>query len=298
MYFLSDGDPDTNGCADEQAEDHPGALSPSPLLPSPYGGPRTSTVHPSDDWLDSPSLSATVHNALCLPDTVPADPQPSFVRPPDPHMSLPDPSQFPDPYPFRPPHHRLPSVPALSSTSSSTRSSAYTSSASGFASGDYGLVHVASGDDEESTVGVGITSDAVVQLLAKDPAVSSSARGIQSRAPVDQSRWSESFSNERSPSSFVGNSSAGNVQENPPKLQQKPSYDMGWVDERDEVGMSEDETDDDNTLDDDEDEEKEEERTSAAVIAEEGRGLIVQGDNVPITQLQVPPGRYSSPAGD
>ncbi|KAG6900152.1 hypothetical protein C0993_002081 [Termitomyces sp. T159_Od127] len=276
--------------SDEQAGDHPGALAPSPLLHSPYGGPRSPTLQPSDDWLDSPSLTATVHNALCSSDSAPADSQLSFVRHPDPHMPLPDPSQFPDPYPFRPPHHRLPSVPALSSTSSSTRSSAYTSSASGLTSGDYAHVHVASGDDDESTVGVGITSDAVVQLLAKDPAVTSSARGIHSRTPVDQSRWSESYSNERSSSSFVSNSNPGNVPENRPRLQQKPSYDMGWVDERDEVGMSEEETDDDNTLDDDEDEEKEEERTSAVVIAEEGRGLIVQGDNVPITQLQVPPG--------
>ncbi|KAG6897339.1 hypothetical protein C0992_002397 [Termitomyces sp. T32_za158] len=273
----------------EQAEDRPGTLPPSPLLHGPYGGPRSLTLPPSDDWLDSPSLTATVHNALCFPDSASPDSQPSFVRSTDPHMSLPDPSQFPDPYPSSPPHHRFPSVPALSSTSSSTRSSAYNSSASGLL-GDYSHVHVASGDDDESTVGVGITSDAVVQLLTKDPAVSSSARGIQSRAPVDQSRWSESYSNERSSSSVVGNSNAGNVPENPPRLQQKPSYDMGWVDERGEVGMSEEETDDDNTLDDDEDEETEEERTSAVVIAEEGRGLIVQGDNVPITQLQVPPG--------
>ncbi|KNZ73490.1 Rac guanine nucleotide exchange factor B [Termitomyces sp. J132] len=206
-------------------------------------------------------------------------------------MSLPDPSQFPDPYPFRPPHHHLPSVPALSSTSSSsTRSSAYTSSAGGFASSDYGHANVASADDE-STVGVGITSDAIVQLLAKDSSVSASPRGIQSRTTVDQSRWSESYSNEKSQSSSAGNNNAGSVPENPrPTLQQKPSYDMGWVDERDEVGMSEEETDDDHPLDDDEQDEEKEEGTSAVVIAEEGRGLIVQGDNVPITQLQVPPG--------
>jgi hypothetical protein len=71
---------------------------------------------------------------------------------------------------------------------------------------------------------------------------------------------------------------------------------MGWqtVDEKDEVAMSEEETDDDHHLDDeDEDEQKEEERTSAAVIAEEGRGLIVHGDNVPIVQLHVQPGKSS-----
>ena len=40
------------------------------------------------------------------------------------------------------------------------------------------------------------------------------------------------------------------------------------------------------------DEEKEEERTSAVVIAEEGRGLIVRGDGIPVVQLQVHPGKF------
>ncbi|KAJ3564254.1 hypothetical protein NP233_g8417 [Leucocoprinus birnbaumii] len=79
----------------------------------------------------------------------------------------------------------------------------------------------------------------------------------------------------------------------PPNLKEKPSYDMGWiVDEKDEVGLSGDETDDDQPLVDDHDptlDEADEERTSAAVIADEGRGLIVQADNTPIVQLQVQP---------
>ena len=56
--------------------------------------------------------------------------------------------------------------------------------------------------------------------------------------------------------------------------------------------MSEEETDDDPVLGEDayDDEDNEEERTSAIVIAEEGRGLIVNGDGLPITQLQVQPG--------
>ncbi|GLB36339.1 putative rhoGEF domain containing protein [Lyophyllum shimeji] len=284
----------------EYLREHPSAaLPPSPLSPSSYGRPRAPTPSASDDhWpsSDSPSLTSAALTTLYTADSPVSDAHPSptaFARPPKPAMPLPDPSQFPDPYPFRPPHHHLNSLPALSSAgSSSTRSSAYTSSGSALASGDYGHIHVASGDDE--AVGVGITSDAVVQLLANDPHASSSARGLQSRAPVDQSRWSESYpTSARSRSSSVGNNSSGPVQENAaPKLQQKPSYDMGWqpVDERDEVGMSEEETDDDNPLDDDEEEEKEEERTSAVVVAEEGRGLIVHGDNVPIVQLQVPPG--------
>jgi hypothetical protein len=209
-------------------------------------------------------------------------------------MPLPDPSHFPDPYPFRPPHHHLTStLPALSSagsSSASTRSSAYTSSGSALASGDYGHVHVVSGEDE-SNVGVGITSDDVVQLLESDNQASSASLGLHSRAPIDQTRWSESYSGSvRSRSSSVGN---GSVYENAgPKLREKPSYDMGWqtVDERDEVGVSDQETDEDHVLVEDDEEEKEEERTSAVVIAEEGRGLIVHGDGLPIVQLQVHPG--------
>ncbi|KAF8078424.1 hypothetical protein FPV67DRAFT_1404178 [Lyophyllum atratum] len=285
----------------EYLREHPSAaLPPSPLSPSSYGRPRAPTPSASDDhWSpssDSHSLSTTALTSLYSIDSPLSDAHPSptsFARPPKPPMPLPDPSQFPDPYPFRPPHYHLNSLPALSSAgSSSTRSSAYTSSGSALASGDYGHVHVASGDDD--SLGVGITSDAVVRLLANDPNSSSSARGIQSRAPVDQSRWSETYSaSVRSRSSSIGNINPGIAQENaPPKLQQKPSYDMGWqaVDERDETGMSEEETDDDHPLDDEEEEEKEEERTSAVVIAEEGRGLIVHGDSVPIVQLNVPPG--------
>jgi len=67
---------------------------------------------------------------------------------------------------------------------------------------------------------------------------------------------------------------------------------MGWqtVDERDEVGLTSDEETDDLGEEDDEVDDKEEERTSAAVVAEEGRGLIVKGDGVPIVQLRVEPG--------
>jgi hypothetical protein len=214
----------------------------------------------------------------------------SFARPPK--SMLPDPSQFPDPYPFRPPHHHLTStLPALSSagsSSASTRSSAYTSSGSALASGDYGHVHVAG--EDESSVGVGITSDDVVQLLESDNHISSSSLGMHSRAPIDQIRWSESYSGSiRSRSSSLGN--GGAYDNGGPKLREKLSYDMGWqtVDERDEVGVSEEETDDDQALVEEEGE-HEEERTSAVVVAEEGRGLIVQGDALPIVQLVVHPG--------
>ena len=59
--------------------------------------------------------------------------------------------------------------------------------------------------------------------------------------------------------------------------------------------MSEDETDDEHGLDslEADSDGKHEERTAAAVVADEGRGLIVQGDNIPIVQLQVPSGTPS-----
>ncbi|KAJ7597234.1 hypothetical protein C8J56DRAFT_919557 [Mycena floridula] len=212
-------------------------------------------------------------------------------------MHLPDPSQFPDPYPFRPPHHHLISMPGLSSaesSSASTRSSAYASS-SAIMSGDYGHVHVVSGDDEGlagAGIATGITTDAVVQLLARDAL--SSGPGMHSRAPIDHSRWSESYSaGVRSRSSSMGNSISNQSHDPmPPRLHEKQSYDMGWqaVDERDEVGLSEEETDDDNVVDDYDNDDAEEERTTAVVLAEEGRGLIVHGEGLSINQLQVLPG--------
>jgi hypothetical protein len=58
--------------------------------------------------------------------------------------------------------------------------------------------------------------------------------------------------------------------------------------------MSEEETDDEHglgdTVNDTDLEGKDEERTFAAVVAEEGRGLIVQGDSVPTIQVQIQPG--------
>ncbi|KAK0456257.1 hypothetical protein EV421DRAFT_1895502 [Armillaria borealis] len=207
-------------------------------------------------------------------------------------LFLPDPSQFPDPYPFRPPHHHFVSPPpGLSDSSSSTRSSGYTSSGSALLSGDF--VHVASGDDESAAGRM--MSDSVVQLLSSDTILSAASPGMHPRVPVvpveRSTRWSEgSF---RSRSSSVGNNTSFHSHDHfVPRLHEKPSYDMGWhtVDERDEMGMSEEDTDDDQALDDEYDEDDKEERTSAAVIADEGRGLIVHGDNVPLAQLSVQPG--------
>lgn len=198
---------------------------------------------------------------------------------------------LPDPYPFRPPHHLHPSPPALSSAgSSSTRSSAYTSSGSALTSLDYTLIHTSSREDDSS---IALTPEALSHILAKDDQPPPPTRF---RPHLDQGRWSESYSSSiRSRSSSLGNNSSGHGHEpSPPNLKEKPSYDMGWiVDEKDEVGLSEEETDDDQPLVDDHDavlDEAEEERTSAAVIADEGRGLIIQADSTPVVQLQVQPG--------
>jgi hypothetical protein len=155
---------------------------------------------------------------------------------------------------------------------------------------DYSHVHVASGEDDQQ-VGVGITSDDVVQLLEQDASPSSIS---SSRAPVDRNLWTRSYSGSiHSRSSSVADSRGNSLALS---LSSKPSFDAGWrpLDERDEAGLtSEDETDEDPGIDEvDEDEYREQEElpTSAMVIAEEGRGVIVRADNVPIVQLQAQPG--------
>ena len=212
--------------------------------------------------------------------------------------SLPDPSHFPEPKPNR----RQPRLQPVNSTltlssgdssSTSTRSSAYTGSAK---SGDYGHVHVALGDDESGKgVGVGITTDDVVQLLSKDAGVPQPTAG---RTPVDQTRWSDFYRDGvRSRSSSLANSSKPDSMHEKvisPQLRSSPSFDLAWQqpDERDEAGLGSDEdTDEDPSFDDDEDEEDTaEEPTSAVVMAEEGRGVIVRGDDTPIVRLHVSPG--------
>ncbi|KAK7064461.1 DH domain-containing protein [Favolaschia claudopus] len=201
----------------------------------------------------------------------------SFARPPK--HALPDPNQFPDPYPYRQQQSLSSTPPALSSSSSgSTRSSAYTSGGSGGSAlvADLSHVRVASNDNDEDGR---ITSDSVSQLMEKEP------------RSHERSRWSEASI--RSRSSSVGTSS--NDHHMSPRLQQKKSYDMGWqnsVDERDEFAASEEETDEDHLLlqDDGDELDDDEERTSAALIAEEGRGMIIQGEGVPVTDLNVLPG--------
>ncbi|KAJ7900051.1 hypothetical protein B0H14DRAFT_3080449 [Mycena olivaceomarginata] len=191
------------------------------------------------------------------------DQSPVLCPPSKAQPRLPDPSQFPDPYPYRQQHSLSSTPPALSSSSSgSARSSAYTSGGSGGSAlaADYSHVRVASNDNNDDGR---ITSDSVSQLVERDHRIQ------------EQSRWSEASIRSRSSS-------------------QKKSYDMGWqhsVDERDELAASEEETDEDQILlPEDDDQDDDEERTSAALIADEGRGMIVQGEGLPLPDLLVLPG--------
>ncbi|KAI0078939.1 hypothetical protein K474DRAFT_786929 [Panus rudis PR-1116 ss-1] len=207
---------------------------------------------------------------------------------------FPDPSQFPDPYPARPPRWANgTSTPALSyadSSSASTRSSAYTNSAR---SGDFGHVHVAT-SHEDSDTSMGINSDDVALLMAQDAANTSSIS--QGKNSANASRWTEFLyrTSTRSRSSSSGHVRTDSVQDgDAPALRGTPSFDASWraVDERDECGAtSEEETDYDGLNNDEEDRDDDVLPTSALVVAEEGHGVIVKADNVPIDQIHVSPG--------
>lgn len=245
------------------------ADSPSSTMPS-----SPSTVHPSPVFPRKASDSDFSSSA---------GPSHLFLRPP-PSPIPPDSPQFTDSYTYCAPHQHLvpPPLSSTDSSSASTRSSAYTNFGSGVTSLDYGHVVVANGEDDPS-VGVGITSDDVVQLLGQHSSSSSS------RTPVDApTRWSQLQSGPRSRSSSVADSRANSLALS---SSSKPGSDGDWrvLGEREET--SESETDDDASLDlDDEDGDEEEQPTSAMVIAEEGRGVIVRGEGGSVHNIQAPPG--------
>lgn len=154
-------------------------------------------------------------------------------------------------------------------------------------------MHIASNDDEQA-IGVGITSDDVVHLTNQDSSMSTSTSVSQSRAPIDQTRWSQSYSGSiRSRSSLVRSNSSSGHENSSSSLQQK-TLDLSWqpVDERDEVELISDVDTEDTDLEVEDlpEVEREEERTSAIVIAEEGRGLIVRGDGMAVADLVVQSG--------
>jgi hypothetical protein len=77
----------------------------------------------------------------------------------------------------------------------------------------------------------------------------------------------------------------------PSALRTQQSIDWDVVDERDEFGLG---TDDDETSaddNDDGDDGMEADRTAAIVMAEQGKGLIVRGEGLPVDRLIVHAGR-------
>lgn len=74
-----------------------------------------------------------------------------------------------------------------------------------------------------------------------------------------------------------------------PPLRSQPSYDTSWQRDHDDFGTSDDEYDYGQDQEDEED--LEEEPASAIVVAEEGRGLIVHGENAPVNSLAIPIGK-------
>jgi hypothetical protein len=144
-------------------------------------------------------------------------------------------------------------------------------------------VVVANGEDDPP-VGVGITSDEVVQLLGQHSSSSSS------RTPVDApARWSQLQGGSRT--SSVADSRTNSLALS---SSSRPGSEGDWrvLSEREEVGLtSESETDDDASLNlDDEGGDEEEQPTSAVIIAEEGRGVIVRGEGGSVQNIQAPQG--------
>lgn len=215
---------------------------------------------------------------------------PSFSRSPKGAQPS-DPTLYPDNHR---PRSRLATsnqVPPLTadSTSSSTRSSAaYPNFAILSSVNDqnhHNHVHVVSTDDEQHPA-----------LRPQEEIASHMFPAFKElpQPPADPSqspsRWSVGT---RSRSSSTGQHTTSHQSES---VRNSVTLDMTWgtVDERDELGISEDDTDadDDHLLaqDDENEDMEEEERTAAVVLAEMGTGLIVHGDGVPVQSLQAQPG--------
>ncbi|KZT21653.1 hypothetical protein NEOLEDRAFT_1139056 [Neolentinus lepideus HHB14362 ss-1] len=244
--------------------------------------PHSPIVRPSSFGDDSSFLlDSSAARSYALPTKVPP---------------LPDPSQFPDPYPFRRPNGSLGyGFSSGGSSTASTRSSAYTSGGSALASSDYSHSRIDS-DVDEVNHGVGAGTGEGVHS-ARDLNSSAPSSLSQSHHQYELRPWS-SAGGSRSRSSSVGNGGM-NSQSDQGRIRSEgePSFEGSWypVDERDEFGLtSDEETDDDMGLDVDvdvdEDESREEEPTAAVVVVEQGRGLIVQGEGVAVSSLQVEAG--------
>lgn len=219
-------------------------------------------------------------------------------------VPLPDPSNFPDPYPMHS-HHPIPPLSSAGSSSASTRSSGYTNPGStistGVVSGDYSNVRVAT--DSAAELDFGIVANEVADLLAEDSGISFSSNTYES------TNFPGNFERQRSGTTSDATAlSTFYQQPTTQQLKKQSSYDLSWqhaVRSRSAFsfgGMSEDETDgeqnytegenlgDDDDDDNEDDNDNEEERTRAIILAEAGRGMIVQCEGGSVIGLPVQPG--------
>lgn len=276
-----------------------------PLVPNMSSPFRPTPIQTDSSPLNKTGLGRSASDGEILYDNSPL----SFARPPK-AATLPDPSNFPDPYPrgLVALHHPPTTMPALSSagsSSASTRSSAYTnpgSTISGIAiSGDFSNVRVASGDDVEGLeggIGLGITSDTMVTYSRASNGSSLSSGSRKSHvSPMERVRRSDVTRSRRSPSQSEDIPPLASFERAPERvLRSQPSYDTSWQrdnDDREDFITSEEEFDfgDHQDIDEEEEVEKENDRTAAIVVAEEGRGLIVRGDGVPVSSITIQPGK-------
>ena len=165
-------------------------------------------------------------------------------------------------------------------------------------------------DGEGGDVGVGLTSDDAVHLAhsASMSSIASSSRGKYVGAPVPESaRWSGS-----STGLGMGGGRGLSASMNDLRNQQALSADWDAVDEREEfglttdeetdqegehdfvAGMTEDTDDNDDEDDEDDDDELDADRTAAVFMAEEGLGMIIHGEGLPVDRLVIRPGEIYS----
>lgn len=133
---------------------------------------------------------------------------------------------------------------------------------------NYSHFHIASGNDKEISIAVGITSDNVARVFSGEINML-----FAGKTPINQTCWSEYSASIRLRTTSVGHIKTQALHKNnPPRLSENPSFNMGWepVDERDKAGLTSGNETDDLCKEEETADEKPEEHTSAVVMAEEG----------------------------
>lgn len=172
-------------------------------------------------------------------------------------------------------------------------------------------------DEDDGEVGVGITSDDAVHLAHSTSmsSLSSASRVPKAYVAPDSARWSGS-------STGLGMSGGRGLSASMHDLRNQHALSAEWntvPDEREEYalgngtdaetdeayqdaeesvggfarGMTEDTTDDNDDEDDEDDEEDDVDRTAAVFMAEEGLGLIIHGEGLPVDRLVIRQGEDS-----